>query len=254
MSIEMSRNYNDLIHHKNHALNILGLYMDSLLAGATVEQAKADKLAYWLEDWTRFLSFENHFNSRSLKRYKRGEIIKVHLGFNVGSEEGGLHYAVVIDNNNRISDPTVRIVPLTSVKPRRDTSDLPEGCIFLGNELFTSMSAKFSTLQRSITKTMNELSGLMNIEDMSSTADESVAKRMAELQREQALLQRMTPEISKMKQGSIALVKQITTISKIRIYDPKTNNDILSHIKLSNEKLDLIDQEIIRQYTKKKDF
>ncbi len=33
----------------------------------------------------------------SLRRYKRGEIVKVHLGFNVGSEEGGLHYAVVLD-------------------------------------------------------------------------------------------------------------------------------------------------------------
>ncbi len=29
-----------------------------------------------------------------------------------------------------------------------------------------------------------------------------------------------------MKCGSIALVNQITTISKIRIYDPKTDHDI----------------------------
>ena len=62
----------------------------------------------------------------------------------------------------------------------------------------------------------------------------------------------MLKETSKMKKGSIALVNQITTISKIRIYDPKTNNDILSHIKLSNEKLDMIDAEIIRMYTKQK--
>ena len=52
----------------------------------------------------------------SLRRYKRGEIVKVHLGFNVGSEEGGLHYAVVLDKNNAKSSPVITIIPLTSVK------------------------------------------------------------------------------------------------------------------------------------------
>ena len=52
-----------------------------------------------------------------------------------------------------------------------------------------------------------------------------------------------------MNRGSIALVNQITTISKIRIYDPKTDHDILSTIKLSNEKLNLIDAEIQRKFT-----
>lgn len=62
--------------------------------------------------------------------------------------------------------------------------------------------------------------------------------------------ERMQKEVNKMKQGSIALVKQIRTISKIRIYDPKTNYDVLSNVKLSNEKLDLLDTEIIRNFTK----
>ena len=62
----------------------------------------------------------------------------------------------------------------------------------------------------------------------------------------------MKDEVSKMKMGSIALVKQIRTISKIRIYDPKTNFDILSNVKLSNEKLDLIDNEVIKNFTGRK--
>ena len=53
-----------------------------------------------------------------------------------------------------------------------------------------------------------------------------------------------------MNKGSIALVSQITTISKIRIYDPKTNFDILSKIKLSNENLDLIDAELKKLFLK----
>lgn len=63
------------------------------------------------------------------------------------------------------------------------------------------------------------------------------------------LLKRTQKEISRMKTGSIALVNQIRTISKIRIYDPKTNFDVLSGVKLSNEKLDLIDHELLSLYT-----
>ena len=60
----------------------------------------------------------------------------------------------------------------------------------------------------------------------------------------------MNNEIQRLKYGSIALINQITTISKIRIYDPKTNHNILSGIKLSSEKLNLIDLAIIKTYTK----
>ena len=47
-----------------------------------------------------------------------------------------------------------------------------------------------------------------------------------------------------MKKGSIALINQITTISKQRIYNSKKDMDILSGIKLSNEKMNLIDEKI----------
>lgn len=75
---------------------------------------------------------------------------------------------------------------------------------------------------------------------------------MPQQRRLEALRDRMKQEINKMKRGSIALVPQIRTISKIRIYDSKTKHDILSNVKLSNEKLDMIDAEIIQLYTGKK--
>lgn len=48
--------------------------------------SKADKLAYWLEDYNRLLSFEDDFNPLFLKKYKRGDILKVNLGYNIGNE------------------------------------------------------------------------------------------------------------------------------------------------------------------------
>lgn len=59
----------------------------------------------------------------------------------------------------------------------------------------------------------------------------------------------MESEVRNMKKGSIAFVNQITTISKIRIYEPKRSDDVLSSIKLSNEKLDLIDGVISQHYS-----
>ena len=49
--------------------------------------SKADKLAYWLENYNKFLSFEDSFDPTYLKRYKRGDILKINLGYNVGNED-----------------------------------------------------------------------------------------------------------------------------------------------------------------------
>lgn len=61
------------------------------------------------------------------------------------------------------------------------------------------------------------------------------------LNRQIELLELQAEELSKMKHGSIVLLGQITTISKIMIYDPKRNEDVLSKVKLSNITLDKID-------------
>ena len=57
-------------------------------------------------------------------------------------------------------------------------------------------------------------------------------------------VQQINKEIEKMKNNSIALVNQIRVASKQRIYNPKTEFDVLSGIKLSNESLNLIDNKL----------
>ena len=206
-----------------------------------------------MDDWMTFLDFEPSFSPASLRRYKRGEIVKVHLGFNVGSEEGGLHYAVVLDRNNPLNSPVLTVVPLTSVKPYTDLSKLHRGSVFLGNELFTSLSSKISSLNRIVSENINELQKIApDIKTVVRSSDEKLRpafERLEKFETELELLQRTRREVAKMKTGSIALVGQIRTISKIRIYDPKTNYDVLSGVKLSNEKLDLIDEEMRLLYT-----
>lgn len=242
----------ELISHKDEAILTLESYLEKLItSGDSKLCGKADKLSYWITDWMKFLDFETQFSPNSLRRYKRGEIIKVHLGFNVGSEEGGLHYAVVIDKNNAKSSPVVTIVPLTSVKPTTDINKLKGGSIFLGNELFTNLNTKISALNKHLNDELNLMEQLVNKMDHTTPMEEyeNIHERIKKSREELIFLERMRAEVLKMKRGSIALVNQITTISKIRIYDPKTDHDILSNIKLSNEKLDMIDYEITKRYT-----
>ncbi len=244
------KNVEELKNHKENALHKLEAYLDSLISSDDTKlKGKADKLSYWIEDWTTFLDFESEFSPMSLRRYKRGEIIKVHLGFNIGSEEGGLHYAVVLDKNNAKSSPVVTIVPLTSVKPHTDIKRLRKGSVFLGNELFTNLNARISTIARHFDEELDLMTTVLNNSQPNSPEFATLPLRIAEARKELSLLQRMRDEILKMKIGSIALVNQITTISKIRIYDPKTDHDILSNVKLSNEKLDMIDTEIRKNFT-----
>lgn len=58
-------------------------------------------------------------------------------------------------------------------------------------------------------------------------------------------------ELSKMKMGSIALVSQIKTISKMRVKNPTNMNDVLYGIKLSTSNMTAIDEKIIEIYTNK---
>lgn len=242
----------ELISHKNSSISNLTAYLESLINSDDPKlQGKADKLSYWISDWVNFLQFEPFFSPMSLRRYKHGEIIKVHLGFNVGSEEGGLHYAVVVEKENAKSSPVVTVVPLTSVKPGVNVNSLRSGNVFLGNELFTSLSSKISLTERHLNSEIELVRQIISeiTKDYSEEKAQEYVSRLEKCSTELEFLTRMKNEVLKMKQGSIALVNQITTISKIRIYDPKTDYDILSNIKLSNEKLDALDAEIAKKYT-----
>lgn len=73
-------------------------------------------------------------------------------------------------------------------------------------------------------------------------------KALKENEKEQKELLKLKKEVSKMSKGSVALINQITAISKLRIYDPKTKKDPLSGIRLSSESLDSIDKAITQLF------
>lgn len=164
------------------------------------------------------------FNPNKLKRYERGDVIKVNLGFNIGSEEGGMHYAVVLDNKNKLNSGIMTIIPLTSKKEGREVHS---DDVDLGMDLYIKLNAKYETKIK-----------------------EQMLRGLNNLKKDPDLVKKMEAEIFQLKTGSIALISQITTISKLRIFDPRNSGGVLSGIKLSNDNLDAIDEKINELFMK----
>ncbi|MBC7325001.1 MAG: type II toxin-antitoxin system PemK/MazF family toxin, partial [Moorella sp. (in: Bacteria)] len=74
---------------------------------------------------------ELFFNPQRLLRYSRGDIVFLDFGFNVGTEFGGLHWAVVIEDNPKTSG-NVTVVPLSSLDKNKSIENLHRGEVYLG--------------------------------------------------------------------------------------------------------------------------
>ena len=242
----------NIIKNKNEAVTQINEYLDSCLISDKIQLKKANLLSYWLKDYIKYINEETTFNSFYLKEYHRGDIIKVNLGFNVGNEEGGLHYCVVLDKKNAKSYSTLTVIPLSSQKEK---SKIRNTSVLLGDEIYQSLLAKnktlFSETKKSVALLNKALENLNNkiiinkdtMLTLSSKATE-INTQIQEQKNRLDMYEKIDKELKQMKSGTIALVNQITTISKQRIYNPKKDFDILSDIRLSDEKMKLIDEKI----------
>lgn len=244
-----------LLTHKNQALNKINTYIDTLINSPSPStRSKADKLSYWVEDYARFLKKEQTFNPSKNIKYHRGDIVKVHLGYRIGSEEGGLHFGVVLDANNAKSSGIITIVPLTSVK---ENKAVRYSSVCLDTELFDLINDKHDSLHADVSKQLTETTEQLtkiktaHMEDISVDEIDSLNSKIEFLRQKITELDEISKSISSMKLGSIALVDQITTISKIRIYDPVYSKSVLYKIRLSDKSLDLIDNKLKELFFKK---
>ena len=169
-----------------------------------------------------------------MKKYKRGRIIKANLGFNVGNEEGGLHYCIVLDKTNALSSGTLTVIPLTSIKENKKYNS---STLNLGNEIYFNLRKICDDMSQKLSK---------EYEDIWKLPAENVEQFNTDFK----YIKKVEKEISKMKKGSIALISQITTISKQRIYDPKVSSDILANLRVSDSTLNLIDAKIKELFLK----
>ena len=251
-------NKDDVIKNKNEAMKIITEYLDNCLSiDDDPNIKKVNIISYWLKDYINYIKNENEFNPINLKTYKRGDIIKANLGFNIGSELGGLHYCVVIDKKNNRNSPVVTVVPLSSQK----VDIINKNSIVLGDDIYNTMVAKSNKLLDAGLFEIEEIKKQLILKTKQSTekslaSDNLYIKNMdlnydiTEIYKKLELAQKISKEIQGMKYSSIAIVNQIRVISKQRIYTPKTEFDTLSGIKLSDRKLNLIDEKMKTMFIK----
>lgn len=279
----MSKDYTkeEVIQNKKEAIKSLNKLLEFYINDPSAKHLKkANLMSFWIKDYIRLISFEEEFVPTKNIAYKRGNIVKLNFGFNIGSEYGGLHYGVVLDNKNSHNSPVLTVIPLTSVK---DNKAVHNNSVSLGNEIYRSLKLKYDTISKSlrdekeeIIATLKAFSNLISLyQKMTSesskyetdkdeyvqymeTAQEYLKDAMqlqdlwqekhAHNKEEREYLYKIGAEISQMKEGSIALVNQVTTISKIRIYDPRNLRGVLAGISLSAESMEKINQKVKELY------
>ena len=272
----------NVIFNKKDAIKSLNKLLEYYINNPSGKYLKkANLISYWIKDYTRFINFEENFDPTRNIAYKRGNIVKLNFGFNIGSEYGGLHYGVVLDNHNAHNSPVVTVIPLTSIK---ENKVLHPNSVDLGNEIYRSLKIKYDTLSKALNDEDKEISEMLdmikvfslltdkaldNTQNSDCSSEEidkhlhdartylNAAKKLQELweskrkhnEEELEYLNKIGEEISHMKEGSIALVNQITTISKIRIFDPRNLKGVLAGISLSEDGMKKINQKVKELYT-----
>ena len=222
---------NNVILHKDNSLSRLDL---SFLKHIELsEYKKSELLAYWIHDYAVYHDAERDFDITKSGVFHRGVIIKVNLGFNIGNELGGLHYCVVLNKKDNPKNGVLNIVPLTSKKVNKR---YPRSCVNLGNELYNILNQNIEKENMRLNKLLIKLD---DFEEIPKSIQDSISKEMK-------YINQLSKSIDKYKKESIVLINQITTISKQRIFF----DVVLKNVRLSNESLDLIDEQIIKFFTK----
>ena len=199
----------EAVDAKKQCFKKLNSLLESLIAKSapstendTDYQKKAALISKWITQYANYISFEEKFSPHKLIGYKRGDIVFVNFGFNIGSEFGGEHYAVVIDNNNDRNSSTITVVPLSSYKPGKE---IHPNDLYLGNELFEKLQLKLKILAPQLKEqcTKNDLLLSLIKEKLSTACSETDAKDLELL-------------IEELGEKQLHLSKEIEKTQKIR--------------------------------------
>lgn len=267
MDLKKTENKDELLKRKEALFKDFDVFLSELINNDTTYKNGA-LIYYWLNDYKNYLKNEKAFDCKYLPAYQRGNIVNINLGYNLGSEMGGLHYAVVLADSS-INNPNLVILPIKSIKSNSALS-LHKSQINLGNDLYNRLVGKHAALKISIGSELDSLvteqkkiADDMKKVDFTKVTKDVVAPlfnsfqergkvvddRIELLRKKLASFQSIALKISKIKLGSIAEMSQIRTVSKMRIKDPLDRYDVLYGIKMSPSNMAAIDNAIIHLYT-----
>lgn len=75
---------------------------------------KFNKLDEWLEKGSNIFNHETKIINNNYPNFKRGQIIKVDFGINIGAELSHTHFAIVLNDDDTNSNDNITVMPITS--------------------------------------------------------------------------------------------------------------------------------------------
>lgn len=166
--------------------------------------------------------------SKVYKTYKRGTIIKVDFGVNLGSEMSQVHFAIVLNNYDNPKNNILTVIPLTSKKSK------------------FNLDLKDLVIDKLIEKIKKELLKIgikeeFNFKDKALTIEEQIKIKK---------LYNVLEYYQSNQKNTYACSSLITTISKTRIFKPINEYDFVGKERCSEEVMNKIDKELIEKFTK----
>ena len=191
---------------------------------------KFDSFEAWEYTRSQRLLYETTLPiDKKYKRFRRGSIIKVDFGVNIGSEFSEQHFAITLSKKDGIYDNTVIVVPLTSKKHKKSVN--------LGKLISDSY---LKSLQEKVDKLQEEM------QEIDIEKCEFNPEYISEFKEVKKVLNYYK---SIKDNFSYACIDQIRTISKLNVLPPMNKYDIVGNYKCSKEIMNEIDKQIIKTYT-----
>ncbi|MDW4166516.1 type II toxin-antitoxin system PemK/MazF family toxin [Staphylococcus saprophyticus] len=252
---------------------------------------KFNSLPYWLRSHANLLDKELKGKIRpNYNQFKRGSIIYVDFGINIGSELSGGHFAIVLNHNDSKKSSTLNVIPLTSKdkkhflpidktvfdnaqntlqsslkKVSEEINEKNDSVNILSterDELLLKTKEKSAKLKDKISNTdlsvpsdyqqaQKDYDEINDMITVIETKIEMVNDLVSEIKREKEAIEKVFLKYSTYNKNTFACYKALQNISKLRV--KKINKyDPSGDIKVDNNTLDKIDEKIISEYTNKK--
>lgn len=257
-----------------------------------VQSTNVDKFKYLpnhLQFQANSFEYENtNKNQTKFQIYKRGAIILVNFGINIGNELSGNHFAIVLNKSDHPKNPVLTVVPLSSKNKKiylplqddiyRLVNDstvkytinhiLPDvqkwyNIKIDGDEIIKKLKSNVALLEELDKENSHNKNMLAKDKRFIEICNESkillneLKEKEIKFEHEREVLIKNLNIIREAagkydkNQGknSYAMIQNIQTISKLKIMKPINEFDPIGKIYISSESMKKIDIEIIKTFT-----
>lgn len=230
---------------------------------------------------------ENEGKTYKYQKYKRGSVVMVNFGTNIGYELSGNHFAVVMNKDDNNRNGLLTLIPLTS-KNKSQYLELNDSILdlvlnaqnkYIRMLIDTQKNLKnhnkementLKNVRINIDK-INELRGdekhlEKSIEEIDKMLEENykyldkvdelkciTEKEIKEIEENMEKVYVVLDKYNEKNKTSYAMIRNITTVSKLKILKPINKFDPIGKMYISNESLNKIDAEIKAIFTYNKD-